>query len=380
MQQLVSSKWPVWLCGVGAVLLQASLLCANDVPERFPTIPPVSFGDKTDLADGQIVLRERVRRLSALAEKTDDALLRAELRMAAANIILAQQLELPCTRVFWGVAEPDGDHPASEEHRQSLAAAEKLLTHAKDDLDTARQALVNHPPVVSEEDEGGPVEAEKNSDRDDLRKRFSKDSGHRRTLMAFHRALHTALLPPTGEGAARESRRAASELSALMENDNPRVAMAANFWQAYLRKAEPDAKATLSRLSYALDEVAAADQPYAFFSRVLRGMVLADHGRHFAAITLFAQMEERALIWFGDDEARDRAVRAIVWVRVRLLQQWHERLNPDTQREEREWCRERASQLIQRSLSEPNLLPRLSPAIPMLFDPDGLENAAADSP
>lgn len=380
MQQLASSRWSVWLCGVGASLLSASLLRANDAPASFPPVPPVSFGDKTALSDGQIVLRENVQRLSTLAKKTDNALLRAELRLAAANVILAKRLELSCTRVFWGVAESDGYHLSSEELHQSLTDAEKLLGLAKKDLDSARKALADSPPEVPAADDDEAAEPENRSDQDDLRKRYSMASSHRRTLMAFHRALQTALIPPTGEGAARESRRAASELSALMENDNPRVAMAAKFWQAYLRKAEPDPKATLSRLSYALDEVAEADQPYAFFSRVLRGIVLADHERPIAAITLFTQMEERALIWFSDDAERERAVRAIVWIRVRLLREWHNRLDPKTQAEEREWCRDRASQLIQRSLAEPNLLPHLAPAIPMLIDPDGLENAAADSP
>jgi len=363
-------------------------LRAENAPPGFPPVPQATFADAATRAATQDTLHDTVQRLSALAEKSQDAMLRAELRLAAANVILGQQLEIPCAQAFWSLAGPMAGHPQPEDLRRLFDEASAQLAHAKDDLQEARQSLTKSsakakpdPPEIVQP---AKPDAEKNAAPNDQRsaalKRYASSAAARRTLLAFQQALQAALLPATEDDAGRAARRAASELSALMENDNARVAAAANFWQSYLRRAEPDATAALSRLSYALDDVTSAEQPYAFFSRVLRCFVLADHDRRFAALTLLTQMEDKALGWFSDEDERARAERAIVWTRVNLLHRWYDALDADTKTEERTWCREHARKLIEARLTKPNLLPRLGPAIPMLLDAETLEGAASGTP
>ncbi len=383
------SRWSVWLLGVGAALCFVPALLAEDTPVTFPSVPPATFGSAEALSEAHDALQETVQRLTTLAETAKDPMLRAELRLAAANVILSKQLEIPCTRFFWGLASSSGKPTEPEKLRRFFDTAEKVLGNAKADLDEARKALAKVSAeqadtgrdAEDEDADGGETSGvEKNDDHQIALKRYSKASSTRRTLLAFHQAIKTALLPPDGGDADRASRRAASELSALMEHDDTRVATAANFWQALLRRAEPDATAALSRLSYALDDVPSAERPYAFFSRVLRCLVLAGHDRRIAALTLLAQMEERAIGWFSDDAERDSALRGIVWTRVHLLRQWHDSLDAETKTEERQWCRERVATLIEAKLGDPNLLPLLAPAIPVLLEPEKMESAASGSP
>lgn len=364
-------RWTVYRIGVIIMAAAPSVLCADDPSDSFPAVPRPVFGDATDVATANAPARETVKRLLALTEQTSDPLLRTELRLSAANVILSEQLEWSCTQRFWLQTDATTEVSDVEGLRSAFDDAARMMADAETDLDVARQALADA--EAADHDEAGKDEA------DTAVKRYTDASRTRRALAAFHQALQVALLPPDGDDTERASRQAASELSALREHDDARVATAASFWQAFLRRGESDATAALSRLSFALDDIPASGKPYAFFSRVLRCLVLSAHDRRFAALTLLTQMEERIFGWFSDDAERDQAMRAVIWTRVHLLRQWHDSLDAKTQSDERRWCRERAATLIETKLNEPFALPRLKPAIPMLIEPQKLEAEVAGS-
>ncbi len=364
-----------WALALGIAGIAAPAVRGDDPkPESFPPAPAMTLAPLDgvdDVAAYTSSVANRATRLVELAEKSNGPLLRAELQLTGANLILARQIEPAGTRIFWRLAGST-EHPSD---RQMLTKAfdtvDKLLIDAEANLDEAR-----HRASRDEEASSETAEAKEESIRSKPA-RIAAIGRHRRTLASFQQALRAALLPPPDDDGKRTARRAASELAALVEHDDPRVATAAGFWQAYLRKGETDPHASLARLDYALDEFAPAEQPYAFFARVMRCDVLAGHGQGVAALALLTQMEERALGWYPDEEPRKQALGAIAWTKLHTLRAWHDTFDPKERTEERAWCRAQAATLIKDTLTEPPGLPRLSPAIPMLFDADAVEAAAA---
>jgi hypothetical protein len=254
--------------------------------------------------------------------------------------------------------------------RARFESAASLIADAEEDLEAARAATPK-PQEPAAEEQAVDAKAEARQAR------ISAASAQRRALKAFHRALRAVLVPPTDVEVARERRRAASDMAALLENDDRRVAVAAAFWQAYLRKDEDDPKPALSRLEYALDDFAPSERPYAFFSRLLRCKVLALHDQRVAALALLKQIEERTFVWFPEADQQQVAASGVAWLEYQTLAAWHERLDIDTQVEERNWCRNEAQKTIDRALEEHAALPRLWPAIPVLSDLSALEAKAA---
>ena len=383
-----------WALALGLAGIAAPPVRGDDPkPESFPSAPAMTVAPVDGVDDVAAYTRavaDHVTRLVELAEKSNDPLLRAELQLTGANLILARQIEPTCTRVFWRLADST-EHPTdSQMLTKAFETVDSLLTDAVVSLNEARMdgadkllidAEANHTkagrPTSPDEEESGETGAARENSARWKPARITATAGHRRTLASFQQALRAALVPPQGDDGKRTVRRAASELAALVEHDDRRVATAAGFWQAYLRKGETDPHASLARLDYALDEFAPAEQPYAFFARVMRCDVLVGHGQGVAALALLTQMEERALGWYPDEEPRTQALDAIAWTKLRTLRAWHDALDPKERPDERAWCRAQATALITGTLTEPNRLPRLSPAIPMLFDADAVEGAAA---
>jgi hypothetical protein len=324
-----------------------------------------------DVGAYEASVADHAARLADLAGDAGDPLMRAELQLTAANLILAKQIEPACTRTFWGLTAFPEHRVDSQKLTAGLDRAQRLLTDARSNINDAREAAPKDEPESPAVEEGAEKEV------DPTVTRILAASTHQRTLEAFRQALATALLPAADAGEGRTRRRAASELAALVEHDDRRVATAAGFWQAYLRKDETDPRAALARLDYALDDFGPSEKPYAFFARVMRCRVLEGHGQRVAAFALLTQMEERTFGWYLDEEPRAEALRAIAWTKLQALRAWHDGLDAQTKTDERAWCREQATTIIDDTLVEANELPRLSPVIPMLYDADAIETRAA---
>lgn len=368
-----------------AGVLSGSAFAAGDdanKPLAFPPAPAVSLAPvngQANLADYEAGVVELVDRLVSVAKGSDDALLRAELRLAAANVVLSRQIEPASTRAFWGLTSPEPKADDPDALRAEFESAAGLIATAEKDLDAAQAAAPKpEEPAAKEEAPDKDAKSDAKKSKVELwQARMSAAKAQRRALKAFHRALRAVLVPPAEADAARERRRAASEMAALLENDDRRVAAAAGFWQAYLRKDEEDPKPVLSRLDYALDDFAPAERPYAFFSRLLRCMVLASHDERVAALALLKQMEERTFVWFPEADQQQVAASGVAWVEYQTLAGWNESLDPKKQADERNWCRDEAQKTIDRALKEHTALPRLWPAIPVMSDLAALEARAS---
>ena len=358
-----------FVAALGIIGIAAPVVRGDDqAVASFPAAPTMGLAPMEGSEGLAASVADHVARLVELAGQSNLPILRAELQLAGANLILGRQIEPTCTRSFWGLDHVEALAPDDRKVAEAFDMAGRLLNDAEARINEARRTAPK----------GEPEAGENATEKDpSMSARISAASSHQRTLEAFHQALIAALVPPGADDRKRARRRAASELSALVEHDDRRVATAAGFWQAYLRKDEADPHASLARLDYALDEFAPPEQPYAFFARVMRCEVLAAHGQPVAALALLTQMEERALGWYGEEDSRKQALRAIAWAKLHTLRIWHEDLDAAERADERVWCREQAAELIANALQEPRTLPRLSPAIPLLLDADGVEAAAA---
>jgi len=351
-------------------------------PTTFPPLPKLTLApvnETNDIAAYRAGVRESVARFAGLADACDDPLLRAELRLAAVNLIFARQLEPDCTRTFWSLTTFEAHKIDRDAIETAFDLVDNLIETAQQDIEAARDAKQQRPDGEPPVEKGEPPAEKADDEIDPRQQRIQAARGLRRTLAAFGTALRAVVAPPADEDSDRGRRRAASKLAALVEEDDRRVAAAAEFWQAYLRKDEADPQPALSRLDYALDDFTPSERPYAFFARVLRCRVLAAHGMRVAALALLKQVEERTYVWFPQDAQQQAAASAVAWVEFQTLLSWHEQLDPQTQEEARHWCRTEAHKAVERSLTAHTALPRIWPAIPLLAELAELEAKAADN-
>ena len=293
-------------------------------------------------------IADEVARLVAQADKANTPGGQVRLRIQAANTILARGLEPACTCKLLGI----------EDSKLVLqpAAVESWLTQVDELLRVAREACARAPETWE--------------DRARLRAEWRIGQ-----LEGFAAGLRAFLLPAPANNTAWRS--AASALSLLREEDDPRVVAAAGLWQAQLRSVEEDKEPAMASLPLALSDPDDATMPYAMFSRLLRCRLIAARGQHAVALSLLAQIEERCEDWFDKDAARQDARRAAILVRTRILAAWADALDTPARSKQRQWCLDR-----RRSLLETHFIPgactvmRLAPAIPMLDASDARGEAA----
>jgi hypothetical protein len=326
---------------------------AEVAPTRTPALPtppqvrlsPISgFEDDTaHLAS----ISSRVAELVQQAEQANDRDAGVELRLAAANLILAHELEPACTRRLLGLTDGavDGD-PAR------LVAA----------LDRA-DALINDAQAsLRDGDSPAPVRAD--DPRDGRLEELARKAS---TLRAFGHALRAYLLTTDDPETNRQARRAASGLSAVLEDRDPQVAAAAAFWQACLRAGETDVTAAMSVLDMPLADPASNAMPYAFFSRLVRCRLLAIRGGPAVGLGMLVQMEERCNDWFTTPSDRQDALRTCAWIRLVILRDWYDRLLPDGRNDELAWCADQAERLRAEHFKDDSpTVRRVSPAIPII--------------
>ncbi len=319
--------------------------------------PEVRLGASPGFAaDGAFLesVTSRIAELQQQAADADDPQRKAGFLLAAANLILAEQLEPACTRRFFQLDPP----PRKDD---ALAVAPALARG--DALIAEAEASLLPPAEHDAPDENAPTTARRG---DDLHRTVE-------TLKAFARALRAYLAAEADADPARTARRAASGLSVLLEDDNPQVAAAGAFWQACLRATDPDPTPALAVLDPAVIDPPPGSLRFGFFSRLLRCRVLAARGGSAAALALLLQVEDRANDWFKADAERADAVRACAWLRLRILQDWHDHLDSSAQVDERTWCSSQMDTLRAQRFSDarsPTLM-RLSQAIPIIARPPG---------
>ena len=323
-------------------------------PSRTPPRPQVRLAPIQGFDAEAAYVRSIADRISELSEQADratEATDRVEYLLAAANLILAHQLEPACTKRLLGI-EDAHDPAARERTDSSLDRAEALLQQARNLLT-----------------EGMPA-------REDLPEGWlGRTSERLEVLDAFARALRAYLVPGEGAERTRAMRQAASGLSPLLEASNRAVVESATLWQACLRSEAGEGERAASVLDLALADPLPQGVPYAFFSRLLRCRLIAADDGHAVALALLMQLEERCQGWFSNDIDRDNAVRAAQFARIQVLADWHHKMPLPEQESERQWCVERATKLIDEHFSEgADTVYRLVSAAPILAHPPGTES------
>ncbi len=310
-----------------------------------PTMPQVRPAPMPGFDDDTAYVRsiaDRATEHAARADQADDPARRTDHLLAATNLILAYQLEPTCTRRFLHI---DRDEGGLDE-----AAIRTALDRADGFTGKAGKIL--------NELKG----------RDDLPDGWVEESRHQlETLQAFASGLRAYLLPGEKADTAPAARRAASRLAPLLEDRSRQVVAAATFWQACLRSREADPKPTLSALAPALADPPRESMPYAFFARLLRCRLVAEHESPAVALALLLQVEERASDWLATDGEKQDAARAAQLARVQIIADWHGRLEGLDHAVERKWCVDRIGALVSAGFGENgDTVLRLTPAIPII--------------
>jgi hypothetical protein len=285
---------------------------------------------------------DRVAALARRAEQSDRPADRVTAWLAAANQVLAHQVEPSCTRHVLRLAraedEPDAD------------ALARMLHRADEFLDQADAAM---------EDQADGAGAS-----DEMQGRLRSESV---TLRAFAAALRAYLVTHEDDTDGRTARRAASALSPLREDEAPQVRAAASFWQACLRGLEEDSAPALAALDLAMADPGPDSMPYALFGRLLRCRLVARRGGPATASAILLQLEERLADWVDDSDRLADAIRAVQIERLHTLALWHDQLAADGAGVERQWCVDRMQALIDSSFGgQEAAVLRLTPAVPLV--------------
>lgn len=323
-----------------------------------PTMPQVRPAPMPGFDDDAAYVRsiaDRATELAARADQVDDPARRTDNLLAAANLILAYQLEPTCTKRLLHI---DGDEGGLDEAaiRTALDRADGFTTQVSKILDELQ-------------------------DRDDLPDGWVEESRRQlETLQAFASGLRAYLLSGEKAETAPAARRAASRLAPLLEDRSRQVVAAATFWQACLRSREADPKPALSVLAPALADPPRESMPYAFFARLLRCRLVAEHDNPAVALALLLQVEERVSDWLATDGERQDAARTAQLARVQILAEWYDRLGGSNHAVERKWCVDRIGVLVSAGFGgNGDTVLRLTPAIPIVARPPGQKAPKSDA-
>ena len=301
---------------------------AQDVPFSMPQVGLSNLPDVTDEESFLRSIRARSQELAAQAETGQDAMSRAELYLAAANLVLAHELEPQVSRVLLGLEVSNEASEKSREAQDALNRMETLLSKTEQ--------------LLSESKDAAEREAERN------RAILSRAE----QVRAFADAVRAFLNLDDSEDGRRRSRRAASRLAVLLEHSDPATATSAILWQALLRSRESDCGPAIAMLDHALADLPRQAQREAFHARLLRCKLVARQGGFAAAIALLIQMDERCEQWFNDPGDRSDAIRTAAWVQMQILRDWSDRLKDETQATTRKWCSDRLDTVATSSFSE----------------------------
>jgi len=293
-------------------------------------------------------VRSRRERYASLALDSSIPQQVVESELAAANLILAHEIESFVSRRVLGLKQPEDDVAV----RAALASARLRLESAAQALKRWGEApvgsAVRTPGVTPGEDYGNLLE----------------------TLQAFTTALEAVWTECDRDAALPTQRHGAIALAVLLEHERKDVAAAATLWQAVLYHQMGRADKALQLLPLATERIHTDARAYQLFARFLRCRLIADRGGHATACSLLLQTEERIFDWFETDAMRSEATNAAMLMRLQMLEQWRDAMNPTTEADEIAWCT-RTADKIRNNLTlggdEVRLL-RLGQAVPMMME------------
>ena len=319
-------------------------------PVELPTLPAVRLAVPEPYKDEQAYLgakRAEVDELVALAEQTDDPLEQCRHRLSAANMILSYLVEPACSAKLLRI-EPAAQPPAPDEVRKTLDDADRLLRRVDETLVQLAKANETPDPMVS---------------------------GFRHaleTLNAFREAIRIYLLSDAAnEESVSLTRRAASRLSAWLEDDDERVRITATFWQACLRDRVSKPKRVRQLLGPVLADAPTGAVRASFFSRLLSCRIMAKTEGYVTSLALLTQFEARCDRWFISEADEYNAARAVALVEMQVVADWYRRLADSKDNSVLTWCVERTRKLTEQQFGGDALtVLRLSPAIPILELPE----------
>lgn len=353
------------LCLGGLLLVVATHLRAADPPSpepdapaaeaiagpvELPAMPAVRLAVPDPYTDEQSYLaakRAEVDGFVALVEQTDDPLEQCRHRLSAANIILSYLVEPWCSAKLLRIEEfaPPSD---LDEVRKTFAEVNRLLRRVDETLVQLVKANETPDPMVS---------------------------GFRHaleTLDAFREAIRIYLLSDvTNEDSVSPTRRAASRLSAWLEEDDERIRMTATFWQACLRERVSKPKRVRQLLGPVLADAPVAAVHAALFSRLLSCRIVAKSEGYVTSLALLTQLEARCDRWFISEVDEYDASRAIALVEMQVAADWYRRLADSKDDTVLTWCVERIKTLTEQHFGgEALTVLRMSPAVPILELPE----------
>jgi hypothetical protein len=335
----------ILLSAVLPVATAAQEQVATPLEEPLPARPPVALETVQGFAGDEAYRKaswDRAQELAAMAERAIHAVTKAELQLAAANLLLAEYFEPACSQKLNGL---------------NLAVSEADLAR---DFDAVDKMLDRAGELLAGDGEGLAEE------------RGQQAVGKLDTLRAFAEGLRAYLLAPDDTEGNLASRRAASRLSSLLESKDRGLVAAATLWHANLRSRGGDPSRGLEVLDLALADLARPAPRYDFFSRLLRCRLLAAQGGHSTALVLLLQIEERCQSWFTAPTERELALNAVALLQMRIVRDWHRLLPSDDRAEERAWCARRISTLISERLNaDPSRVLRLGRTLPVIAEPPG---------
>ena len=330
------------LCFASVLLTQDAAPLAEPISKGFPPQPEFVLAARTESPppDGETEpVIQRIEELTALADKSTDVRVRSELRLAAADLTLGEQLEPVATRSLLGL---DFGH----QRQEALDAA----VAAKRWIDETAKTLDGIDPSGGDNEEW-----------------LSQRQEEVQRLGAFGDALAAYLTPAGDDSAYRRLRTAASGLSVMLEASDQRIAGAASLWQAALFLNAGLADRALALLEPALAAPPTKHVRPAFFARLLRCRAIAEQQRYTTALALLFQLEERCEEWFPVQADRGDALRAVTIVEWQVLRDWHESLDADSHAPQRQWCADKATAFLQeRFTDETRAILRLGRSVPLI--------------
>jgi len=324
--------------------VEGDLIDKELVHASLPEVRLASIDGYADDATYARAMSERAEGLAHRAGGEREESVRVKAWLAAANTILAFELEPACTRRFYHLDVENV--PVSADLTAALLRAESSLQKAGETIETVRAR-----------------------DGNDVAWLAAAARDHR-TLSALSRGLSEYLSPSTGADQVSKAREAASALAILMEDSDERMVAAATLWHAALRAREEDPSAALTVLPMTASDPPKSAMPHAYFSRLLRCELLARRGGYGVALALLAKMDEPVGTWFGTGAPRDEAMRSLAWTKLRVLKLWHtELMKSEANATEAAWCAQRMQEIIADRLPEDRrTLLRISPAAPVIAE------------
>ena len=314
-------------------------------PSQSPVLPDLELAPIAKFATNALYLNSvsaDVTELERQAAAAKDAGMQIGFLLAAANVVLAYEMEPACTGAALHLPGA-ADAPSAE---ASLNKADHLLNRAQSILDSEK------------------------GEADGLAEDLRGSSAQLEQLQAFLNALAAYLSDGQAEDDATKARQASSRLSILLEDGDERVVAAAMLWHSMLRSRHGDPERAARMLPLALSRPSQKSLPFGFFARVLRCRLLADRGSYAVALGLLSQLEEKSREWFVSEVDQENALRAITVASFQVLDQWRARLSQPEEVEQRDWCEERMRWLLDRRLgADERFVLRLRPAVPIIASP-----------